>query len=61
MVSYGVSVKLDTASISIARIRAGLANKTYRPAISEAGKLVPSTKGICSRDRDADLMCAASF
>ncbi|MFZ4739480.1 MAG: hypothetical protein ACOYM9_26300 [Bradymonadia bacterium] len=27
----------------------------------EAGKLVPSTKGICSRDRDADLMCAASF
>jgi len=40
MPAYGASIKIDTASIFVNRIRNAMNSKTYAPAIGEAGKLV---------------------
>lgn len=53
MTSFGVSIKLDTASPAIARIRDGLANRAFRPAIGEAGKLV-LMEHFASKEADAN-------
>jgi hypothetical protein len=51
MISYGVSIKIDTASPFAARIRDALAQRRFRAPIAEAGKLVTMDH---FRDKEAD-------
>lgn len=51
MTAYGVSIRIDTATASVERIRAALAARTFRPAIGEAAKLTLQTH---FRDKEAD-------